>query len=143
MKKYYLLTFIVFFISNLFAETTFLNCDYTTGSKDWSRENTEKIRKQFVLVATSDSKFMQKDLEKGVYIISNNGDLVLNQNRQYVEYKRVRLSIPGPWLYVERDTLNIVANDGDVHGKCMMRTQEEWLIELEEYEAEQTKGNIF
>ena len=49
----------------------------------------------------------------------------------------------GRWGGIQRDSLKVLDGNYDIRGNCVIKTQEEWQKDVEEYITKQTKGNVF
>ena len=141
-KKYYFLITAILCTSNLYSEITFLNCDASNTAKLWQKQKIEDIYKIFLIASTTNTFLDEGEIERGIYKLGEEtGDLYKTDRK--ITYKQLQVLMNGRWAYIQRDTLKVLNDDGDIKGNCVIKTQEEWQKDVEEYKAKQTKGNVF
>jgi hypothetical protein len=146
MKKYLFLTLIVLFTCNTYADSDYLNCDFSRYSKDWKNKKEQSIDKKFFIIAIDDDALYlpllkegkEKNfvLERGVYEIKE-GDLVKRPVEDAIKYEYVTFRSPAEsWnfmdMHIWRNTLEIKNSEGKIFGKCSVTSKNE-----------RTKNNIF
>ena len=144
MKKYCFLITTILCTSNLYSEITFLNCDASKTGKLWQKQKIEDIYKHFFIVSTTNTTIKEGgiEIERGIYKL-NEQQGVLYKTEYVIFYKLINTFMNGRWGGIQRDSLKVLDDNSDIRGNCVIKTQEEWQKDVEQYIAKQTKGNVF